>query len=155
VATYLVNRGNVYEDDNYSAHDVLFFHSQKVAVPIVSCKMHLYSLVKEMQSVSPIASIQRSFKNIFTNVAVWQALRIQIQIRWLISNYVCKFFILCFICQRCYVVCGKKLTTGLPHYQWKSYWTITIVKLGAFCYIMTVLNTVHVLWINLYKVSTL
>jgi hypothetical protein len=27
------------------------------------------------------------------------------------------------------------------------------VKLGAFCYIMTVQNTVHVLWINVYKLS--
>jgi hypothetical protein len=30
--------------------------------------------------------------------------------------------------QRCYVACGKTLTTGgtLPHYQWKSHRTITI-----------------------------
>jgi hypothetical protein len=29
------------------------------------------------------------------------------------------------------------------------------VKLDVFCYIMTVQNTVHVLWINLYKLSKL
>jgi hypothetical protein len=29
------------------------------------------------------------------------------------------------------------------------------VKLGVFCYIMTVQSTVHVLWINLYRLSTL
>jgi hypothetical protein len=39
---------------------------------------------------------------------------------------------------------------------WKWHWTVTIpVKLGVFCYIVTFQITVHVLWINVYKLSKL
>jgi hypothetical protein len=69
-------------------------------------------------------------KKSFTNVTVWRVLACKLSIveplpeavRWFVRHSVRK----CFMRQGCCVVCGKEVTTGLPHYQWESHRTVTI-----------------------------
>jgi hypothetical protein len=75
--------------------------------------------------------LKKEFYNGISNVTVWRVLRKSLHL----NGY------------KLFIVEGNAL-----YYQYPQ---LSQVKLGAFCYIMAVQNIVHVLRVNLYKLSKL